>query len=494
MGIQVFLHIVLLYELLVLPSHSATVASNQQLNDIRHANYNDFTVDCPDHLEVTLKGTVLEYHKSRAGNFTQSYDGTYWANQHGNAIWYYRNQWRIGYLEDLYTATEGIHSRSIEANLCPNSETIQWKYAAHDGTFNDADDNVLVREVQADPKEPKFLRGKRSGRLCRDDETRIVFSEEVGYRSNSLRESFRHRSMATSSQDYRAASNNVDMSRSSMYSDQQSSESSGSGEISFGGVTIGGGGGSTQSSASANAVASSFASANSLITNRQGSHEWTKTDKTVFQSGYHIYRHSTTTILIDGKLGKTKSVDYVNSGPTPQTDAQLRKRAYDDLLNKYHNPARIYGTTYSRVICAKNPLLVAQLRITGRDINYRDRHENTALHTAAEYDLLEAAKWLLGHGADVNAKNVIRRTPLHWAAMDGSVEVARLLIDRGAKVDAIDVHGYTPLHSAADWNSLKVARLLIDNGANKNIENNNGEKPIDIARYHSYSEMVALLQ
>ena len=106
-------------------------------------------VDCPDHLEVTLKGTVLEYHKSRAGNFTQSYDGTYRANQHGNAIWYYRNQWRIGYLEDLYTATEGIHSRSIEANLCPNSETIQWKYAAHDGTFNDADDNVLVREVQA---------------------------------------------------------------------------------------------------------------------------------------------------------------------------------------------------------------------------------------------------------------------------------------------------------------------------------------------------------
>ena len=106
-------------------------------------------VDCPDHLEVTLKGTVLEYHKSRAGNFTQSYDGTYWANQHGNAIWYYRNQWRIGYLEDLYTTTEGIHSRSIEANLCPNSETIQWKYAAHDGTFNDADDNVLVREVQA---------------------------------------------------------------------------------------------------------------------------------------------------------------------------------------------------------------------------------------------------------------------------------------------------------------------------------------------------------
>ena len=106
-------------------------------------------MECPEHLEITLKGNVQEYHKSRAGNYTQSYDGTYWANQHGNAIWYYRNQWRIGYLEDLNNVTEGIHSKSIEGNFCPNSETIQWKYSAIDGTFHDADDKVLVQEVQA---------------------------------------------------------------------------------------------------------------------------------------------------------------------------------------------------------------------------------------------------------------------------------------------------------------------------------------------------------
>ena len=106
-------------------------------------------IDCPDHLEVKLNGDVLKKHETRAGKYTKSNNGSYWTNQHGNAIWYFRNQWRIGYSYDLNTSTEGIHSKSIKGHFCPDSRRIQWKYAAFNGTFHDADDNVLIQEVQA---------------------------------------------------------------------------------------------------------------------------------------------------------------------------------------------------------------------------------------------------------------------------------------------------------------------------------------------------------
>jgi len=139
-------------------------------------------------------------------------------------------------------------------------------------------------------------------------------------------------------------------------------------------------------------------------------------------------------------------------------------------------------------------LLKAQLDITGRDVNYRDEDNKTALHIAAKKNLLEAAKWLINKGADLEAHDNRGFTPLHYAAGYNSVDVAGLLISRGAKVDAIDRNGRTALHMAAKWNSLKVAQLLINNGANKNIEDKWGEKPIDIARRSGHSGLIALLQ
>ena len=106
-------------------------------------------VICPDHLEVKLKGNVKEYHKSRAGKFTRSNHDRYWTNLHGNAIWYFRNQWRIGYSEDLNTGNEGIHSKSMKDAFCPDSTRIQWKYGTSNGTFLDAGDNVLIQSVTA---------------------------------------------------------------------------------------------------------------------------------------------------------------------------------------------------------------------------------------------------------------------------------------------------------------------------------------------------------
>ena len=149
-----------------------------------------------------------------------------------------------------------------------------------------------------------------------------------------------------------------------------------------------------------------------------------------------------------------------------------------------------FASTYI-FACLTDPLLDAQLDITGRDVNQRlDGDKKTALHIAGKEDLLEAAKWLINKGADLDAKTTFGEPPLHWAADEDSVDVARLFINRGAKVNAIDVYGWTPLANAAIRNKLKVAQLLIDNGADKNIEDNYGEKPIDKAEF---SEMIKLL-
>ena len=93
-----------------------------------------------------------------------------------------------------------------------------------------------------------------------------------------------------------------------MNSNQQSSDTSASLSASINVVGIAGD--SAQASvrhvqhnpsASANAMVAGFASANSLNTNQQWSNQLTKTDKLKFQGGYHIYRHSTTTIIINGR-------------------------------------------------------------------------------------------------------------------------------------------------------------------------------------------------
>ena len=99
--------------------------------------------------------------------------------------------------------------------------------------------------------------------------------------------------------------------------------------------------------------------------------------------------------------------------------------------------------------CFTDTLLDHQLDITGRDVNKRFYRGETALHIAAQKDLLEAAKWLINEGADLDAMDGWGQTPLHVAVWEDSVDVARLLIDSGAKVDAKrGGSGMTPLYDA----------------------------------------------
>lgn len=123
---------------------------------------------------------------------------------------------------------------------------------------------------------------------------------------------------------------------------------------------------------------------------------------------------------------------------------------------------------------------------TGTDINYvehvdpvwigsfnissysRSRQSKTALHLAVEVDDINAATFLLDHGADVHGKvskfsPTYTGTPLHNVR---SPEMAQLLLDRGAVLDqsydlpnfALDTNSSVDKYTSALELALKLGR------------------------------------
>merc|ERR1712038_1375989 len=120
------------------------------------------------------------------------------------------------------------------------------------------------------------------------------------------------------------------------------------------------------------------------------------------------------------------------------------------------------GYTGKNCQLIEDPILDAQLDITGRDVNKRGYLNKTALHIATEKDLLKAAKWLIKEGADLEAQDKNNNTALHLAARKDSLRVATLLVEEGADVSAKGYYGRTPLHETGYHDSINVAKLLLN--------------------------------
>lgn len=133
-------------------------------------------------------------------------------------------------------------------------------------------------------------------------------------------------------------------------------------------------------------------------------------------------------------------------------------------------PARTATTQYRTIFRAAGAGDVDALAAFlegGTDVNTR-RGDGTALHRAAWWGHVEAARFLLDRGANVNSTGNTGLTPLHEAADMGRVDVARLLIERGANVDARDnFYGRTPLLVTP---YLDITKLLIESGADVDVQ------------------------
>ncbi|MFN2420649.1 MAG: ankyrin repeat domain-containing protein [Gemmatimonadota bacterium] len=97
----------------------------------------------------------------------------------------------------------------------------------------------------------------------------------------------------------------------------------------------------------------------------------------------------------------------------------------------------------------------------------------TALHQAADFGRLDAARILLARGAEPATRDRNGATPLHYAAREGHPAVAELLLEHGADPDSRDDGGRTPLMTAVFGVStenldgrLRLAQALLAAGAN----------------------------
>lgn len=120
----------------------------------------------------------------------------------------------------------------------------------------------------------------------------------------------------------------------------------------------------------------------------------------------------------------------------------------------------------------------------------------TALHLAAFFGKLDAARLLLNKGAPVAARsaNAMNNHPIHAAAAGGHTEVVKLLLERGAAANAQQHGGWMPLHAAAQHGNVEMARVLIENGADPSGRADNNQRPLDLAVLKAHQAMVDLLE
>ena len=122
-----------------------------------------------------------------------------------------------------------------------------------------------------------------------------------------------------------------------------------------------------------------------------------------------------------------------------------------------------------------------------------------ALSYAARNGRIEAAAYLVGHGADVDGLAYESR-PMLYAAWKNRIEMIEWLLDHGAGIDGTGwlgghVKGATALHLAANSGHLELAKFLIERGADPTLRDSEYNGPPDgWAHHHNHPEVAAYLK
>ncbi|MBA8667897.1 ankyrin repeat domain-containing protein [Holosporaceae bacterium 'Namur'] len=131
-----------------------------------------------------------------------------------------------------------------------------------------------------------------------------------------------------------------------------------------------------------------------------------------------------------------------------------------------------WGVLHSAVSIKRDDIVKFLLSQPGINVNIRDYHGNTPLHTAADSGYTEIVKLLLAKGADVNLTNREGKTPLYESiSTPHDIELIPLFVKHGANVNARRKEdGCTVIHTAAWAGKVSTYKLLLELGANPNLK------------------------
>jgi len=155
-------------------------------------------------------------------------------------------------------------------------------------------------------------------------------------------------------------------------------------------------------------------------------------------------------------------------------------------------------------------------------IHTRGPHARTALHEAAAHCRLQAARFLIEHGAEIQAVDDSSATPADLAAqcppdvradfqvllprpqLDGQLsmqsaiahrrtQVVSMLLTLGFNVNAMAADGDRPLNTAAAAGDAAITNLLLEHGADPNLPSQSGSTPLHDAALRGDAESITLL-
>lgn len=187
---------------------------------------------------------------------------------------------------------------------------------------------------------------------------------------------------------------------------------------------------------------------------------------------------------ISDNIGYTPLHIAVKNGNVGMVKLLLRRGI--NISQRIEDKTRHGETTLHLATNEGNRWIVNELLERGAIVNATTPILETPLHYAAKSsnDRYYIIKLLIEAGAIGNCRDKDNWTPLHWATANGqSIKTIEFLIKSGANVnEKASDDGRTALHLAVQENRNEIVKTLLKNGGNVNIKNNDGEKPVDIAR------------
>lgn len=131
----------------------------------------------------------------------------------------------------------------------------------------------------------------------------------------------------------------------------------------------------------------------------------------------------------------------------------------------------------------------------GVAVNTADFKGLTPLMTASMFGKFATAAFLLGSGALGHLTDINGDTALHWAAYKGHPDLIRLLMYSGVDLQKPDYFGSTPLHLACLSGNVSCVKILCEKSKIElGPRDKNGKTPLQLAKSHRHSEVVAILE